>query len=156
MEAKQNKELLSINTPIPTVSTVMKGILPPGKHMEDYLGMSVINLSDHDLSEFQVSALSKGLTFSPTPWEPDMSDIIQNLESFFKRMRLKCHFYDKESDGLEDDLDNTTNLIGLLNLSQPPTQTTQPIWKSFKPTSDYNPPAQEDILESFGNRSSTK
>jgi hypothetical protein len=118
MEAKINAELENVKSPKPTVSTARKGILPPGKSMEDYLGLSVINLSDVDLTEFQVNALSKGLTFCPTPWEPNMSDIIQNLESFFRRMRLKSHFFDEEYDDLEDDLEDTTNLIHLLCMSK--------------------------------------
>jgi hypothetical protein len=79
--------------------------------MEDYLGESVINLSDLELTPDQVSVLSKGLTFCPTPWEPDMSDIIQNLENFFRRMRLKSHFLvdDPESD-LDFDLGSQTTL----------------------------------------------
>jgi hypothetical protein len=44
MEAQQKIELQSIITPKPTVSTASIGILPPGKCMEDYLGLSVINL----------------------------------------------------------------------------------------------------------------
>ena len=82
-----SKELQAIATPIPKITVDERcGILPPGKRMVDYIGRSVINLSDIDLTPSQSSALSKGLTFCPTPWEPDMSQIIQNLENFFRKM----------------------------------------------------------------------
>ena len=68
------------------------GILAPGQTMSDYIGHSVINLSTKELSLDQTNALSKGLTFCPTPWEPDMCSIIDNLEDFFRKMRLKAHF----------------------------------------------------------------
>ena len=47
------------------------GILPPGKNFDSYIGQNVINISDTELSADQVSALEKGLTFSPTPGSPD-------------------------------------------------------------------------------------
>jgi hypothetical protein len=76
-----------------------------------------------------------------------MSDIIQNLENFFRRMRLKSHFLvdDPESD-LDFDLGSQTTLDQTLTGYK---SKKEPIWKSFKPKSDYIPPAQEDILESF-------
>ena len=126
-----------------------KGILAPGKTMDNYIGMSVINLSDHDLTLTQVTALSKGLSFCPTPWEPDMASIMSNLDGFFRKMRLKSHF-------------NNPEVIAELELASKGTGTTKPpqtnifgiaphipIWKSFKPKSTYTPPVQEDILESF-------
>ena len=81
MDRKATKELEAIVTVPPAITVDNRhGILPQGKSMDDYLGHTVINLSDIDLTAAQVSALSKGLTFCPTPWEPDMSDIILNLE----------------------------------------------------------------------------
>ena len=61
--------------------------------MSDYTGLSVINLSDVTLSEPQTMALSKGLTFCPTPKEPDMADIMSNFDKFFRKMKLKAHFH---------------------------------------------------------------
>ena len=97
--------------------------------MEDYMGHTVINISDIDLTTAQVSILSKGLTFCPTPWE--------NLEKLFRKMHQKSHF-DTNGDDLDDDL--------AYNL-EVPTGLHVPIWKSFKPTSTYNQLAQEDTLE---------
>ena len=51
------------------------GILPKGKCMDSLVGHTVINLSDLNLSESQVSALEKGLTFCPTPGPPNKAKI---------------------------------------------------------------------------------
>jgi hypothetical protein len=141
----EQRQLQAIATPAPQICVAERsGILPPGKTMVDFIGRSVINLSDIDLTPNQQSALSKGLTFCPTPWEPDMSEILQNLENFFRKMRLKSHFHNDPDvdcdygDIVDDNLDNTPN-----------TSPNNPIWKSFKPTSTYKPPPQEDTLEAF-------
>ena len=91
------------------------GILAPGQTMSDYIGHSVINLSQKSLTLDQTNALSKGLTFCPTPWEPDMCSIIDNLEDFFRKMRLKAHFHKlaqnaKEAAYLEKLMDNKGKL----------------------------------------------
>jgi hypothetical protein len=135
------------------VTEPRKGILAPGKTMDDYIGMSVINHSDLDLTLTQVKALSKGLSFCPTPWEPDMASIIANLDGFFRKMRLKSHFNNPEVRA-ELDLDpdpvtgtqNSTSQ-SITDFFKPVTHT--PIWKNFRPKSTYTPPVQEDILENF-------
>ena len=66
MATKQEIELASINaTP---------SILPTHTIFESYIGENVINLSNFQLSEHQVRALKKGLTFCPT------QGILTNLE----------------------------------------------------------------------------
>ena len=87
-----NKQFNLKPTP-PGGSTPRGGILRPGQTMLSHIGHSVINLSTIDLTENQTKALTKGLTFCPTPWEPDMSSIINNLEDFFRKMRLKVYFH---------------------------------------------------------------
>ena len=47
------------------------GILPKNTRFESYIGHTVINLSNTDLTEHQIKALEKGLTFCPTPGPPD-------------------------------------------------------------------------------------
>ena len=61
------------------------GILPKGKSMDSFLGHTVINLSDVNLSEDQVSALQKGLTFCPTPGPPNKSKIWLDFKDFYRR-----------------------------------------------------------------------
>ena len=69
------------------------GILPKGKSMDSYIGHTVINLSDTTLTEAQVSALEKGLTFCPTPGPPNKSLIWTDFKEFHRRLCLKFHFY---------------------------------------------------------------
>ena len=51
------------------------GILPPDTSFDSYIGHTVINISQCSLTKAQISALEKGLTFCPTPGEPDKSQI---------------------------------------------------------------------------------
>ena len=69
------------------------GFLQKGKTMESLIGNPVINLSDESLSEAQVSALVKGLTFCPTPGPPNKSQIWLDFKDFYRRLSLKYHFY---------------------------------------------------------------
>ena len=55
-----------------------------------------MNLSARILNEHEISLLSKGLKFCPTPRELDRSEIKRDLEAFGRRMRLKWHFRDEE------------------------------------------------------------
>jgi hypothetical protein len=71
-----------------------------------------------------------------------MSDIISNLDSFFRKMRLKSFFH------IDPDLQGPT--MDDLGLSQSDLESTNnPKWKAFKPKSTFNPPPQEDTLEAF-------
>ena len=69
------------------------GILPKGKTMDSLVGHTVINLSDITLTENQVSALEKGLTFCPTPGPPNKAKIWTDFKEFHSRLCLKFHFY---------------------------------------------------------------
>ncbi len=53
---------------------------------------SVVNLSKHPLTEAQRSILSKGLTFCPTPGEPDMGELRGDFDKFHRRLKLYTHF----------------------------------------------------------------
>ena len=77
------------------------GILPPGQTFESLIGHSVVNLSSHRLTKTEVEVLEKGLTFCPTPRAPDIVDIWNHLEEFFRRLRIKRHF--DEAPDLEDE-----------------------------------------------------
>ena len=56
------------------------------------LGHSVVNLSNLHLTKPQMEALEKGLTFCPTPYDPDIVDIWNDLEEFFRCLKIKCYF----------------------------------------------------------------
>jgi hypothetical protein len=143
-----------------------KGILRPGQTMADFMGLSVMNMSSLTLSADQTNALSKGLTFCPTPWEPDMSSIITNLEDFFRKMRLKAHFFKLELNAKEaaylEQLKETKGKKGRkksicfiapsqskLNTIPIPIPKHKPIWHQFRGKSTYNPPCTDDTLEAF-------
>jgi len=63
---------------------------------------SVINLSSHILTPTERSVLEKGLKFCPTPGEPNMNELLEDLRLFFRRMKLKAHFYDPSEMPLEN------------------------------------------------------
>ena len=53
---------------------------------------SVVNLSDFSLEPHHVSLLKRGLTFCPTPGEPDMADLKRDLDAFHRNVKLLSHF----------------------------------------------------------------
>ena len=69
------------------------GILPPGKTFESLIGNNVINISDTVLTQAQISALEKGLTFCPTPGALNKAQIWNDFKDFHRRLVLKHHFY---------------------------------------------------------------
>ena len=59
----------------------------------------VVNLSFHILTPEQTSLLSKGLNFCPTPGDPDLADVRNDLDRVHQRLRQKQHFLHlKEAD----------------------------------------------------------
>ena len=69
-----------------------KGILAPGSTASSQLGKSVVNLSSITLTQGQLEALEKGLTFCPTPGSVNIVKIWDDLDKFCRRLRLKKHF----------------------------------------------------------------
>ena len=65
---------------------------------------TVLNLSGQSLSEEENILLSKGLSFCPTPRRLDENQLLDHLESFFRRLRLREFFLD-----LEDEENNERN-----------------------------------------------
>ena len=63
-----------------------------GKFVSD----NVINLSKKVLTEAQIKVLSKGLKFCPTPKEIDRAKVMEDLENFGRRLRLKWYFRNEE------------------------------------------------------------
>ena len=52
----------------------------------------VVNLSDFPLNDDRKSLLSLGLSFCPTPGEPDMGEIKKDLDRLHRKMRVKSAF----------------------------------------------------------------
>ena len=72
--------------------------------MDSLVAHTAINLSDITLSESQVLALEKGLTFCPTPGPPNNSKIWTDFKEFHRRLCIKFHFYNdnQQFDHLSD------------------------------------------------------
>ena len=64
---------------------------------------TVINLLDIDLSNDEFNLLSKGLSFYPTPRLADKDEILDDLERYFRCLRLKEFFLDDEEQSDDDD-----------------------------------------------------
>ena len=77
---------------------------------------------DLPLNSAEFSVLSKGLTFVPTGNKTDEYQVKADCEKFFRRLRLKAHFHDREDDHHEQD------------------NHTDPFTKFDKKTSTWTPP----------------
>ena len=53
----------------------------------------IITLSQHKLDQYEISLLSKGLNFIPTPKPDHPAKILQDLLLFDRKLRLKYHFH---------------------------------------------------------------
>ena len=72
----------------------------------------VINFSKHKLTKDEISVLSKGLNFCPTPGAPDPGENRSDLDSLHRRLRLRYHVRDEDGsewDALPD-MDNIQSL----------------------------------------------
>ena len=61
------------------------------------------NLSEVTLSETEINLLSKGLSFCPIPRQLNKREILDDLESYFRHLRLKGFFLDTEEKGENND-----------------------------------------------------
>ena len=67
-----------------------------GRFVGKFVSPNVINLSGRVLSEAEISLLSKGLKFCPTPNGVNKAVLKEELEVFGRRLRLMWHFRDEE------------------------------------------------------------
>ncbi len=58
----------------------------------EHTAPSVVNLSSHILTPAQNSLLEKGLNFCPTPGEPDMLELIKDMDLLHRLLILKAFF----------------------------------------------------------------
>ena len=83
------------------------------------------------LSPTELVLLGKGLTFIPTPTPPDLGKINNDLAYMFRRMRLKLHFADMESESETSEFEKHLNIM-------------------FRNKSKWTPPANADVfLDAF-------
>ena len=71
-------------------------ILPENKIMQSYAHGSVVNISNYDLSQLEISALSKTLKFCPTPPKTELSLIMDDIDEFIRKVKLRIYFMDDE------------------------------------------------------------
>ena len=57
---------------------------------------TVINLSDAPLSDAETKLLSRGLSFCPTPPKLPSTQLLDDLESYHRRLRLREFFLDHD------------------------------------------------------------
>ena len=57
-----------------------------------FVSANIINLSSHHLSKDEVSLLSKGLQFVPTPKHINKAKIKEEIEVYGRKLRLMWHF----------------------------------------------------------------
>ena len=70
---------------------------------------SVINLSTFQLSDNHILVLQKGLSFCPTPTEPDVGQIFRGLDRFFRNLRVTT-FWDQPRTWLPHTSDSQNSL----------------------------------------------
>ncbi len=104
----------------------------------------VVNLSSYDLTEQERSILLKGLKFCPTPGEPNMQEIRNDLKSFFRKLKLRDYFYEEENEEPNDPTQPTLDSY----LSPPITDVDL---TSFKLPSTWEPDPQlvDPAIETF-------
>ena len=69
-----------------------------GRYEGHFVSPNVVNLSGRHLSKAEISLLSKGLKFIPTPRNVDRVSLKQDLEAFGRRLRLAWYFRNEENE----------------------------------------------------------
>ena len=63
-----------------------------------FISDNIVNISGRQFSNAEISLLSKGLKFVPTPTYVDRSLLKQDIEKFARKLRLKWHFRNNRND----------------------------------------------------------
>jgi hypothetical protein len=108
----------------------------------------VINLSTFTLTRDHISLLSKGLTFCPTPGEPDLSSTRADMDKFHRQMRLR-HYFDKDSNLSQSFIPTQStdpNPLDLLNSQKEEWSFDDP---KFRSKSKWKPPPGPPCLEAM-------
>ena len=104
-----------------------------------YIGHNVINLSNVHLTEHQIRALEKGLTFCPTPNAPDKSKIWEDFKEFHRRLELMQFFKPQENHPSKTECNES------IIESDPYKE----IHKNFKTKSSWKPSPPNKTLDGF-------
>ena len=77
---------------------------------------TVVNLSGVALGEAEINLLSTGLSFCPTPRQMKKEEILDDVEKFFRQLRVKEFFQEEEEE--ETDADNLFHPLVFMDASQ--------------------------------------
>ena len=66
------------------------------KRLETYKGCSVVNLSSLSLDQHTLTLLSYGLSFCPTPRRDNKALVIENIQKFLRKIKLRGFFMDDQ------------------------------------------------------------
>ena len=103
---------------------------------------SVVNISDHKLTNSEVNLLSRGLNFCPTPGEPDFGELRRDLDTFHTNLRRRAYFAEPE----EDQGNFSIDLVSQDQWSQ--TQVNSFDHRKFRKKSNWSPVGPK-ALEAF-------
>ena len=67
-----------------------------GRYEGKFVSPNVINLSKRHLSKDEISLLSKGLKFIPTPKHTNKALIKEELETYGRKLKLMWHYCNEE------------------------------------------------------------
>ena len=111
---------------------------------------TVINLSSQPLTPAQISLLSKGLNFCPTPGKPDMGQIRSDLEKFHTGILCKSFFSKEDNLNLSSQQNWSQNsTLNMLNTTSKAGNVGEPFQhRKFRNPSTFKPPGPPN-LEAF-------
>ena len=72
------------------------------KETDKFVSDNVVNISSRVLTQAEVSLLSKGLKFCPTPKELDWSPIKRDVKEFCRKIKCKDFFEDQANYGVDE------------------------------------------------------
>ena len=82
----------SNNCPLEKEVQLNSATIRSNRYEGKFVSANVINLSSHHLSKDEISVLSKGIQFVPTPKHINKAKIKEEIEVFGRKLRLMWHF----------------------------------------------------------------
>ena len=122
--------------------------ISPGEQDQESVSPKVINLSSFKLTGDHISLLTKGMTFCPTPGEPDLSSTRADLDHFHRQLRIRHHF-DKNNDIFHSFSQSTTTEPDPLSALITQQQDESFDHPKFREKSKWRPPPGPPNLEAM-------
>ena len=100
----------NVDITVENINTDNEGEIPgSGRVRGRFVSKNVVNLSQRELTRDEISLLSEGLNFAPTPLSIDISELKEDLERFGRSLRLKCFFRESERDFTDNPFKRKSN-----------------------------------------------